>query len=147
MPLHLFQKLNRRIRDLAFPASRDQEVVQIDVGGQAHGLHLVAEEEGILEAATLHGTDDERVEGVARRLDSVEHHVLVDVPQQEIPSLGDEGVDDGVVLGDVGGVVPPGVLRRVHREGPERRQAGQRRAVTSCVRPKNGGKNCKLVTC
>lgn len=65
------------------------------------------------------------MERVPQRLDAVEHHVIVQIPQQEAPSLGDEGAYDGVVLGDVVGVVPAGVLGGVGGEGAEVGEEGE----------------------
>lgn len=89
------------------------------VGEKTVGFHLISEEKSVLQATAFHGPNDQRVEQVARGLHAVEHHVIVDVPQKEEPSLRSERRNDGVVFGGVVGVVSPGVFLRPRRRREE----------------------------
>lgn len=53
---------------------------------QTHGFHLVREVESVLQASSFHGANDEVVECVPGWLYTIQHHILVHIPQQERPT-------------------------------------------------------------
>ncbi|KAM2203880.1 hypothetical protein ACFX1S_023587 [Malus domestica] len=102
------------------------------IRGQAHGFHLVSEEESVLQARPFEGAQYERPEGVLIGLDAVEHHILVRIPQQEMLPLSGEGIEDAVILRQVVGVVPLRVFLRLHRREVPPSQGSQRRPTLTC---------------
>lgn len=73
----------------------------------------MSEVESVLQASAFHGPQNERMEGVSVRLNSVEHHVVIHVPQQKMePSLRTHEANDAVVLRHIVGVVSPLVFLR-----------------------------------
>jgi hypothetical protein len=60
-------------------------------------------------------------------------------PGASLPTLGDEGADDGVVLGGVDGVVAAPVLLRRRRGAASRRQRRRRVAQPPCNASTSGG--------
>lgn len=52
---------------------------------QAHGFHLIRKEESVLQASSFHGANDEGVEYVSGWLYSIQHHIIVHIPQQVMP--------------------------------------------------------------
>lgn len=89
---------------------------QTYIRDQAHGFHLLREVERVLQPSAFHGPQNERVKGVPVRLDTVERHVVVDVPQEKRkPSLRIDVVNDAVVLRHIAGVVSLPVFLRLSR--------------------------------
>lgn len=108
------------------------------------------------------------MEGVPHRLDSIQYHIIIHIPQQvssktyvtktmriskstgnegkygSLPSLRDEGSDDSVVLGDIAGVVPLRVLRRVHRERPGFGEQSQKAATPSYLNQTMGHRGGRI---
>jgi hypothetical protein len=60
-------------------------------------------------------------------------------PSASLPTLGDEGADDGVVLGGVDGVVAAPVLLRRRRGAAPRRQRRRHVAQPPCSASTSGG--------
>ena len=52
---------------------------------QTGGFHLILEVKTVLQADAFHGPNNEGVEHIPCGLHPIQHHIIIHIPQQEMP--------------------------------------------------------------